>query len=87
MCLIYVYTRSRKSDGGIIVRGRSHSQHVKQLALAAVLKAFEASESQAERVELNIEVTPADNWQARRCGLTKTKDGNYSEEFNLIKES
>ena len=70
-------------DGQIIVRGRSDSHHVKQLALAAVLEAFEASESQSERVELDIEVTPPDNWRARRCGLTKTKNGNYSDECNL----
>jgi len=43
-------------DGRVIVRGRSDSHHVKQLALAAVLEAFEASESQSERVELAIEV-------------------------------
>jgi DNA-binding response OmpR family regulator len=73
-------------DGGIIVHGCSHSHYAKQLALAAVLEAFEASESQSERVEFDIEVTPADNWQARRCGLTKTKNGNYSDEFDLTKE-
>jgi DNA-binding response OmpR family regulator len=43
-------------DGRVIVRGRSDSHHVKQLALAAVLEAFEASESQSERVELDIQV-------------------------------
>jgi DNA-binding response OmpR family regulator len=43
-------------DGQVIVRGRSDSHHVKQLALAAVLEAFEASESQSEKVELDIEV-------------------------------
>ena len=43
-------------DGRVIVRGHSDSHHVKQLALAAVLEAFEASESQSERVELAIEV-------------------------------
>ena len=43
-------------DGRVIVRGRSDSHHVKQLATAAVLEAFEASESQSERVELDIEV-------------------------------
>lgn len=44
-------------DGRVVVRGRSDSHHVKQLALAAVLEAFEASESQTERVELDIEVS------------------------------
>ena len=43
-------------DGRIIVRGRSNSHRVKQLALAAVREAFEASESQSERIELEIEV-------------------------------
>jgi hypothetical protein len=74
-------------DGRIIVRGRSDSHHVKQLALAAVLEAFEASESQSERVELDIKVGPVDEWRARRCGLTKTKNGNYSDEFDLTKET
>ncbi len=74
-------------DGRIIVHGCSDSHHVKQLALAAVLEAFEASESQSERVELDIEVGPVDDWQARRCGLTKTKNGNYSDESDLTKES
>ena len=45
-------------DGRVIVRGRSDSHHVKQLALAAVLEAFEASESQPGRVEMDIEVAP-----------------------------
>ena len=43
-------------DGRVIVRGRSDSHHVKQLALAAVLEAFEASQSQPGRVEMDIEV-------------------------------
>jgi CheY-like chemotaxis protein len=73
-------------DGRIIVHGRSDSHQAKQLALAAVLEAFEASESQSERVELDIEVTPVDDWQARRCGLTKTKNGGYSDESNLTKD-
>jgi DNA-binding response OmpR family regulator len=74
-------------DGLIVVHGRAQSHHVKQLALAAVLEAFEASQSQSERVELDIEVTPDDNWQTRRCCLTKTKYGNYLNEFNLAKEN
>jgi len=73
-------------DGRIIVRGRSDSHHVKQLALAAVLEAFEASESQSERVELDIEVAPVDGWQARRCALSETRDGNYSNELALTNE-
>lgn len=42
--------------GRVIVRGRSDSHHVKQLALAAVRETFEASESACERVELDIDV-------------------------------
>ena len=48
--------RVESVDGRIIVRGRSDSHYVKQLALAAVQEAFEASESQSERIELEIEV-------------------------------
>ncbi len=48
--------RVESVDGRIIVRGRSDSHHVKQLALAAVREAFEASESQSDRIELDIEV-------------------------------
>lgn len=73
-------------DGRVIVHGRSDSHHVKQLALAAVLDAFEASESQSERVELDIEVTADDNWQSRRRVLSKTRDGNYSNELALTNE-
>jgi response regulator RpfG family c-di-GMP phosphodiesterase len=61
-------------DGRVIVRGRSDSHHVKQLAMAAVLEAFEVSESQSERVELDIEVAPIDGWQARRCALSETNN-------------
>ena len=51
-------------DGRTIVRGRSNSYHVKQLALVAVLEACEASESQSEKIECHIEVRPIDGWQA-----------------------
>lgn len=44
-------------DGRVIVRGRSDSHHVRQLALAAVQEAFEASETQSERIEMEIEVS------------------------------
>jgi len=57
-----------------------------QLALAAVLEAFEASESQSERVELDIEVAPIDGWQARRCALSETKDANYSHDLVRTKD-
>ena len=76
-------------DGRVIVRGRSDSHYIKQLALAAVLEAFEASESQSEWVEMEIEVAPIDGWQARRCALSEipetseTEGGNYSNEFAL----
>ncbi|MBN2293934.1 MAG: hypothetical protein JXM70_16020 [Pirellulales bacterium] len=43
-------------DGHIIVHGCTQSFHVNQLALAAVLEAIEASESQSLRVESEIEV-------------------------------
>ena len=68
-------------DGRVIVHGRSESHHVKQLALAAVLEAFEASQSQSEKVELDIEVAPVDGWQARRCALSETENGDYSNGF------
>jgi DNA-binding response OmpR family regulator len=76
-------------DGRVIVRGRSESHHVKQLALAAVLEAFEASQSQAERIDLDIEVAPVDGWQARRCALSEsseTTDENHSNEPVLSNE-
>ena len=53
-------------DGRIIVHGRCDSHDVKQLALAVVLEAFEASESQFERVELDIEVAPVNGCSVRR---------------------
>ncbi len=68
-------------DGRIIVHGRSDSHHVKQLALAAVREAFEASKSQSERIELDIEVTPINGWQARRCTLSETKNETFSDEI------
>lgn len=43
-------------EGRVIVRGCTESHHVKQLALAAVIEALEASESQSLRVESEIEV-------------------------------
>jgi CheY-like chemotaxis protein len=73
-------------DGRVIVRGRSDSHHVKQLALAAVLEAFEASQTQSERVELDIEVAPIDGWQARRCALSETTDEDYSDEIATTNE-
>ena len=72
--------------GRVIVWGRCDSHHVKQLALAAVLEAFEASQSQSEKVELNIEVAPVNGWQAQRCALSETKNGNYSNGFTRTDE-
>ena len=43
-------------DGRVIVHGRSDSHHVKQLALAAVREAFQASESPPGTVEMDIDV-------------------------------
>jgi DNA-binding response OmpR family regulator len=74
-------------DGRVIVRGRSDSHHVKQLALAAVLEAFEASQTQAERVELDIEVAPIDGWQARRCALSEGMDEGCTKEPAFADES
>jgi DNA-binding response OmpR family regulator len=74
-------------DGRVVVHGRSDSHHVKQLVLAAVLEAFEASESQSDRVQLDIEVTPDDNWQARRYALSGAEERSHSDEFDLTKEN
>ena len=74
-------------DGRVVVHGRSESHHVKQLALAAVLEAFEASQTQSEKVEMDIEVAPIDGWQARRCDLSETRNENYSDEPALINEN
>jgi DNA-binding response OmpR family regulator len=74
-------------NGRVIVHGRSESHHVKQLALAAVLEAFEASQSQSEQVDLDIEVAPIDGWQARRCTLSETKDESYSDDGAPIDEN
>ena len=83
-----VYDLRVETIGGrVIVHGRSDSHHVKQLALAAVLEAFEASESQSERVELDIEVASDDNWQSRRCALSGTENWNYSDEIDLTREN
>jgi DNA-binding response OmpR family regulator len=73
--------------GRVIVHGRSDSHHVKQLALAAVLEAFEASQSQSEKVEMDIEVAPIDGWQARRCSLSETRNENDSNELALTNGS
>jgi DNA-binding response OmpR family regulator len=74
-------------DGRVIVHGRSDSYHVKQLALAAVLEAFEASQSQSEKVELDIDVAPADNWQTRRCVLSEARTENCSNELAPAREN
>ena len=76
-------------EGRVIVHGRSDSYHVKQLALAAVLEAFEASESQSEKVEMDIDVEPIDGWQARRCDLSEgyeTTNENDSNELAVANE-
>jgi DNA-binding response OmpR family regulator len=69
--------RVENVDGRITVRGRSESHYVKQLALAAVLEAFEASDAQPGGVEMDIEVAPIDGWQARRCALSETSNENH----------
>jgi DNA-binding response OmpR family regulator len=45
------------AKGGVIVRGQASSHHVRELALAVVRDAFEATESQAEKIELDIQVS------------------------------
>jgi DNA-binding response OmpR family regulator len=79
--------RVENIDGRVIVHGRSDSHHVKQLALAAVLEAFEASQSQSERVELDIDVVADDYWLSRQDYALGTRYDNFSNEFDLKKES
>jgi CheY-like chemotaxis protein len=73
-------------DGRVIVCGRCDSHYVKQLALAAVLEAFESSQSQSERVVLDIEVAIEEGWQGRRGVLSETGNENYSDEPALTNE-
>jgi DNA-binding response OmpR family regulator len=47
-------------DGRIIVSGRANSYYVKQLAIAAVREAFAASESQSDRIAVEIDVQQID---------------------------
>lgn len=59
----------------------------------AFLETLEVSESRSERVELDTQVAPIDGWQARRCALSETRNGNYTnkpafaEECDLTKEN
>jgi DNA-binding response OmpR family regulator len=78
--------RVENVDGRITVRGRSESHYVKQLALAAVLEALEASHAQPGDVEMDIEVAPLDGWQARRCALSETRHWDYSDKCDFTKE-
>jgi DNA-binding response OmpR family regulator len=78
--------RVENVDGRVTVRGRSESHYVKQLALAAVLEAFEASDAQPGDVEMDIEVAPIDGWQARRCALSETRNWNYSDKRDFTKD-
>ena len=70
-------------DGRILVCGCSDSHHVKQLVLAAVLEAFEASESMPGRIELDIEVASDDDRQAGNCALSEAEKGKLSERTGL----
>lgn len=63
-CLITRRTDGRVRDllvesveGCVIVRGRSDSHYVKQLALAAVREALRASDTPHETIKLNIDVS------------------------------
>lgn len=69
-------------DGRVIVHGNSDSYYAKQLALVAVLAAFEASESQPGKIEMDIEVAPVDNWQTRRCALSETRSYKHCDEVS-----
>jgi DNA-binding response OmpR family regulator len=73
-------------EGRVVVHGISHSHHVKQLALAAVQEAFEASQSKVEKVELDIEVLPDDDLLSRREVLYGTRYDNFSKQFDFKKE-
>ncbi|MBN1396359.1 MAG: response regulator transcription factor [Pirellulales bacterium] len=76
-----VYDLRVETVGGrVIVRGRSDSHYVKQLALAAVMEAFEASQSQSERIEMEIDVVPDDGWQSRQSAFPETRNNYYSNE-------
>ena len=44
------------TNGGVIVRGHSNSHYIKQLVLAAVRETCEATETQSDRILLDIEV-------------------------------
>lgn len=48
--------RVERVEGGVLVRGRTDSHYVKQLALAAVQEALSASDSPSEMITLDIEV-------------------------------
>ena len=82
-----VYDLRVETIGGrVIVHGRSDSHYVKQLALAAVLEAFEASQSQSERVEMEIDVVPGDSWHSRRSVLSERGDEYCVNERTLKEE-
>ena len=53
-------------DGRVIVRGCTESHHVKQLVLAAVLEAIEASQSQSERVARDSEASQSQSERVAR---------------------
>jgi uncharacterized protein YbcI len=57
----------------------------KMAQVAVVPEAFEVSQPQAERVELNNEGAPIDGWQARRCALSETRNDNCSDKLDLAK--
>jgi hypothetical protein len=70
-----------------VVQPRPNGSKPVRVLTAAVLEAFEASQSQSEKVEMDIEVAPIDGWQARRCALSETRNENYSDEPALINEN
>lgn len=73
-------------DGRIVVRGRSDSHHVKQLVLAAVLEAFEASESLLGNIELDMEVASEEDRRSRRTALSEARNMDYSDKLDFTRE-
>ena len=65
-------------DERVIIHGRSDSHHVKQLVLAAVTEALQASGSPSDRIELDIEVTADEVLPFRQTALSGAKNSNYS---------
>lgn len=79
--------RVEACDGYVIVHGQSDSHHVKQLVLAAVTEALQASGTPSDHVELDIDVTSDEIWHPRQSTLSGAKHWNSSSELHLSKEN